>query len=327
MLKKYCKKGLVFLAALALSSSGSSACFAQKFTLPIFPDTQSEINARPEMFFSQVNWLIQKRDSLNYPIVLHVGDIVDYDNHDHWKRADQGFKMLDSAGIAYALAVGNHDTEAVGVNSGSAAPGNVNQNLRKTAKFNSYFPVSRFPLQRGRYEEGKSDNSWYSFEAGGLKWMVVSLEFCSRQGPVDWANEVVAAHPDHNVIMLTHYHLNPNGDISERNAGYGDLSPAQIYDQFIKKQPNILMVLSGHVCYSSWRNDKGEHGNRIYQFLQDYQNEDFGGGYLRLLEVDTQKGTLSGRMYSPYYNRERQDASPIYFNRVQFIKPDQKTGK
>ncbi|GAB2787233.1 metallophosphoesterase [Rhabdobacter roseus] len=322
MQKNTCKKGLAWLAALSFAWLGSPLCLAQKFVLPILPDTQGEVNARPEMLHSQLNWLVQKRDSLNFPLVLHVGDIVDYDNIGHWEKADAGFKILDRAGVPYAVTLGNHDTEAVGENSGSAAPGNVNQNLRKTAKFNRYFPVSRFPLQKGRYEEEKSDNAWYTFEAGGLKWLVLALEFCARQGPVDWANTVVSNHPGHNVIVLTHYHLNPNGDISERNAGYGDLSPAQIHDQLITRHANILMVLSGHVCYTSWRNDKGEKGNRIYQFLQNYQNEDLGGGYIRLLEVDPDKGTLSATMYSPFYHKERQDASRIFFSNVKFIKPN-----
>jgi hypothetical protein len=54
--------------------------------------------------------------------------------------ASQGLQVLDKNLIPYALAVGNHDTEAVGEFSGSAAPGNLNQNLRKTQILNSYLP-------------------------------------------------------------------------------------------------------------------------------------------------------------------------------------------
>ena len=310
--------GIIFCYLLTISLITN----AQKFVIPVFPDTQGEVHLKMEMFYSQLNWIVQKKDSLNIPFVLHVGDVVNYNNITHWENASKGFKVLDHAGIAYAITLGNHDTEAVGENSGSAAPGNVNQNLRKTTKFNSLFPVKRFTAQKGRYEEGKSDNAWYTFQAGGLKWLVVTLEFCSRQGPVDWANTIVTKHPDYNVIILTHYHLNPNGDISERNAGYGDLSPEQIYDQLIKKYANILLVLSGHVTSSSWRNDKGENGNRIYQILQDYQDEDMGDGYLRLLEIDPDKKMISAKIYSPYSNKEKLDGSMIHFSGVKFIKPE-----
>jgi len=293
---------------------------AQKFTIPVLPDTQCEVNTQPQMFMSQMHWIADKKDSLNAPIVLHVGDIVDFDNVDHYVRASEGFKILDNAGIPYALCLGNHDTEAVGEFSGSAAPGNVNLNLRKTTKFNTYFPVSRLKAQAGRYEEGKSDNAFYTFKAGNLDWLVVSLEFCARKGPVEWAGKVIAEHPNHNVIILTHYHLNGSGDISERNAGYGDLSPYEIYDALIEKYTNILLVLSGHTGNTAWRNDRGDNGNRVYQILTDYQGENFGDGYLRLLYIDPEKRSISAKVYSPFNKKEKREAF-IQFNEVKFIQP------
>ncbi len=314
MKAKFCFAALV-LFILTIASG-----FAQKFTIPVLPDTQCEVNYKPEMFTSQMQWIADKKDSLNAPIVLHAGDFVDFNKIEHYIKASDGFKILDKAGIPYALCLGNHDTEAVGENSGSAAPGNVNQNLRKTTKFNTYFPVNRFTAQKGRYEEGKSDNAWYTFKAGGLDWLVVSLEFCARKEPVDWAGKVIVDYPNHNVIILTHYHLNPSGDISERNAGYGDLSPYEIYNQMIKKYPNVMLVLSGHVGSSSWRNDRGDNGNRIYQILQDYQGENYGDGYIRLLEIDPERKSISGKVFSPYTKKEKPEAR-IRFMGVKFIQP------
>lgn len=303
----------------------SFAVKAEKFTLAVFPDTQTEVMSRTDMFNSRMNWVVNKKTELNIPIVLHVGDIVNFDNITHWQNASAGFEILDRADIPYAVCLGNHDTEAVGENSGSAAPGNVNLNLRKTTKFNTYFPVSRFTAQKGRYETGKSDNAYYTFTAGGLNWLVLSLEFCSRQGPVDWANNIVSQFPNHNVIVLTHYHLKPDGSISTSNAGYGDLSPATIFNQFIKKHANIILVLSGHLDSTSYRTDLGENGNKIYQILQCYQNQDYGGGYIRLLEIDTNAKTISAKMYSPFYNKTKEDVSKFSYSGVQFITGNEQT--
>ncbi len=88
----------------------------------------------------------------------------------------------------------------------------------------------------------------------------------------------------------------------------------------MKKHANILMVLSGHVDSSAWRTDKGEQGNTIYQILQDYQSSDSGGGYIRLLEVDTEKGTIGARMYSPFYDKTKEDFSRFSFSNVKFIR-------
>ena len=292
---------------------------AQKFVIGILPDTQVEVNVKPEMFMSQMNWLAAKRDSLNMPIVLHVGDIVDFNNVTHYERASEGFKILDDAKVPYALCLGNHDTDAVGENTGSAAPGNTNTNLRQTGKFNSYFPVKRFRNQKGRFVESKSDNAYYTFKAGGLKWLVLSLEFCARPEPVEWANTIIPKYPKYNVIILTHLHLNGKGIIDPGNAGYGDLSPQQIYDRMIKKHPNVRFVFSGHTGTSTYRDDIGEHGNHIYQILQDYQGQDAGGGYIRLLEIDPKAGTIDGKMYSPYYNITKDDYSKISLTGAQFV--------
>ncbi|MDF2439676.1 MAG: hypothetical protein JWN98_660 [Abditibacteriota bacterium] len=80
------------------------------------------------------------------------------------------------------------------------------------------------------------------------------------------------------------------------------------------------MVLSGHVVTSAWRTDRGEQGNTIYQVLQDYQSQDAGGGYIRLFDIDTSARTIAARMYSPFYNKTKEDTSQFSFNDVKFIK-------
>jgi hypothetical protein len=304
--------GLLFFFFIRIS-------IAQKFVIPVLPDTQGEINHRPEMFTSQMEWLASQKDSLKIPIVLHVGDVVDFNNTVQYQRASDGFSILDNAKIPYAIAIGNHDTNAVGENSGSAAPGNANENLRTTSRFNSYFPAKRFTLQKDRFEVNKSDNATYTFKAGGLNWLVVTLEFCPRQGVVNWANQILNHYPNHNVIILTHFYLTPNGEISPNNAGYGDLTLQSVYDQLIKKHPNVLLVLSGHNDNSARRDDTGEKGNHIYSILQDYQFENYGNGLIRLLEIDPEASTISAKMYSPFLKQTLEDASQFTIQKVNFI--------
>ena len=291
---------------------------AQTFTIPVFPDTQNHMAVNRGVFFTQLEWVAAKADSLKTPIVLHVGDLVNFDNFDHWELASVGMRILDRANVPYAITLGNHDTGAVGQYSGSAAPGNVNVNLRNTQKFNYFFPVNRFPLQQGRFEKNKSDNAYYLFEAGGLKWIVVTLEFCARETAAQWMDETLKQFPGHNAIILTHYHLTPEGEIAPNNAGYGDMNVADIYDKYIKPHKNVLMVLSGHVCYSAWRADKGVNGNTIYQILQDYQCKD--DIYIRLLDIDIQNKTITAKMYSPVTNATPDDPSKFTFTDVRFIR-------
>lgn len=273
-----------------------------EFVIPIFPDTQEAVSRREKMFKSQVNWIVKHKAELHIPIALHVGDMVNYDTTAHWETASEIMQILDKGKVPYAIAVGNHDTEVMMPNSFNLAPGDPNTNLRKTYKFNNYFPISRFTTQVARYELNKSDNALYTFKAGGKKWIVVTLEYCARQGAARWADSILDVYADYNAIVLTHYHLTPEGNISTANGRYGDMKVINIFNDYLKKHSNLLLILSGHVCYSATRTDTGTNGNIIYSVLQDYQKTDCGGGYLRLLRINTLTGTISGEIYSPYYN-------------------------
>lgn len=290
------------------------------FVIPVFPDTQEAVTRKVEQFNAQADWIVHAKDSLNIPVALHVGDLVNFDTVKQFQTASTVMQKLDDGNVPYVITLGNHDTEAVLPNSGSAAPGNTNQNLRKTIKFNTYFPVSRFKLQKGRYEINKSDNAFHQFTAGGKKWMVVNLEFCAREKAVIWADSIINAYPDYNTIVLTHYHLTSAGEVATTNAGYGDMKCSDIFNKYLKNHKNLLMVLSGHVCYAAHRTDVGTNGNTIYSVLQDYQCEDNGGGYLRLLTIDTKNQTISGKMYSPFYNKTlSDDKTQFTFSNVSFI--------
>lgn len=293
----------------------------QKFTIPVLPDTQEAVTRRNDLLFAQMQWLADKKDSLKSPIVLHVGDVANFDTITHWEIASRGYALLDKARLPYAIALGNHDTRAVGWNSGSAAdPAHTNERLRMTEKFNTYFPSNRFSLQKGRYEEDKSDNSYYIFKAGGLNWLVVTLEFCAREKVARWMDGVISQYPRHNVIILTHYHLTPKSEIAPTNAGYGDMSPKDIFDKYIKNHPNVLLVLSGHNCYTAHREDKGTNQNTIYQILSDYQCKDDGGAYIRLLDIDVKGKTIVAKMYSPYYHKTLTDNDSYFvISNVKFI--------
>jgi hypothetical protein len=305
---------LILLVGLSIKSS------AQEFTIPVFPDTQVEVDTHMDMLYSQVDWVVNNQKKENIPFAVHMGDLVNYNNNIHWDRASLAFERLDNNFIPYALANGNHDNGAVGEFTGSAAPGNTRINVRDTEKTNRYFPASRYRNLRGTFEKGKSENGFHTFVASGLNWMVMNLEFCPRKAVALWADSVAKQHPYYNIIIITHVYLSPKGTVYPNDQGYGSLSPLELYNTFIKKNKNIIMVLSGHVCQSSSLVSVADNGNKVYQILQDYQNEDAGGGYLRLLKINPQKGTISGKMYSPYYSKFRTDNSEISFSDVKFIK-------
>lgn len=307
-------------AALLIALGWASAP-AETFSLVILPDTQMETGGNPERFNGRMDWIVKKRDSLNVKFVMHVGDLVNWDTPDHiqFVRARAGMDILYKAGIPYAICVGNHDTPAV-CPGGSACPGaDTHANLRNTSVFNAFFPASRFQALAGTYEAGKIDNAYQTFTAAGMKWLVLTLELWARTAPINWAKTVVQNHPDHNVIVVTHMHLNSASQIDQSNGGYGDNSPQFVFDQLLKQYPNVRLVLNGHVGTHGYRVDTGIKGNRIYQYLQCYH--DGNANPQRILEINTAAGTMKSSVYMPSTGAFKQDGSAFTVSGVTWVPP------
>ncbi|HQP35334.1 MAG TPA: sugar-binding protein [Polyangiaceae bacterium] len=324
--------GIGCAAALLLHVSEARS---EPFTLVVLPDTQTEMTNTPQVKFpAMMQWIVDNQAARNIRFVVHVGDLVNWDTpysdppHFMYVNADFGFDKLDVAGIDYAIALGNHDTNAVGGKNedgtacwcgGSAAPGDVHANLRITDTYNKFFPVSRFAACKGRFENAKMDNAYHTFSAGGVDWLVINTELDPRQGAVDWFNQIVAAHPNHNVVYVTHNFLSGSGTVLG-GCGYGDLTPTQVWDQLLKVHGNMRFVLSGHVSSSALRQTQGDKGNTVYQMLTDWQGE--GNGWLRTLEIDTAAKTVKAQTYSPYLKQYKTGPTDEFtLTGVDFIAP------
>jgi hypothetical protein len=290
-----------------------------KFSFVVIPDTQNEVVNNSTLIDHRMQWLVNNRASLDLRFVVQTGDMMNWDTPDHiqYVRASNALQKLDTAGIPYALAIGNHDTAAT-CTGGGACPGNVNANLRNTTTFNTYFPVSRFQNLVGVYETGKSDNTYHTFTAGGLNWLVLSVELWARTGAVAWAKSVIEAHPRHNVIVITHSHQNSSGGIEQSNGGYGNNSPQYVYDNAFKLYPNVRFIFSGHVGSHAFRETTGTQGNKIYNILTTYH--DATSNPTRIVEVDTAANTFSTRVYLPYTNVEKTDGSKFTVSNVSWVR-------
>lgn len=290
-----------------------------KFTFVVIPDTQNEVVSNSTLIDHRMQWLVDNRAALDLRFVTQTGDLVNWDTPDHiqYQRASNALKKLDTAGIPYALAIGNHDTAAT-CPGGSACPDDANVNLRNTTTFNTYFPVSRFKALKGVYETGKCDNAYHTFTAGGLNWLVLNLEMWARTNAVAWAKNVIAQHPRHNVIVITHSHQTSSGGIEQTNGGYGNNSPQYVFDNALKLYPNVRFIFSGHVGTSAYREVTGTQGNKIYQLLTTYH--DTTTNPTRLIEIDTAANTFSTRVYSPYTNAEKTDGSKFTITNVSWVR-------
>jgi hypothetical protein len=279
------------------------------FSIVLLPDTQYYTEKLPDdpdnTYYLQAQWIIDHQAADNILMAVHLGDITDNNTSSEWSIASQAHAMLDSAGVPYSVVPGNHDYKD-GSDWG-----------RGETQHDDWFGEHRFagrPWWGGSYE-GSTTSSWVTFEAGDLSFLVLSLEYAPRKDQLCWADEVIAAHPDHRVIIATHCYLT-------RGGGYATSCPSDdytatgsdgetIWDELASRHSNVMMVVSGHIGGSEHVIGTGNNGNPVHQLLVDYQFEGTcsagsaasctdhcrtgsytGNGWLRKLTFDARAGLV-----------------------------------
>ena len=262
------------------------------YSIVVIPDQQILTRNFPEKLNQMYQWIADNREKENIQIVLNVGDLADSSgNTTQWERSKAAWELLPD-NLPFIAAPGNHDYDT---NSGWDKGYGVREQL---TIMNQYFPMSLFEnyhtefgaLSRDQGVEDNIANTWQAFEVNGNKYLVLALEYVPRTDALEWANEVVASHPDHQVIMITHSNMSLGGN-----------PKSNIWSEFTSKHENIIMTVSGHVWneYIVTRVDKGVNGNNVAQMLMDMQVPDGwsnGYGMLGILRFNAD-GTLCNVSY------------------------------
>jgi 3',5'-cyclic AMP phosphodiesterase CpdA len=290
---------------------GRSGLDGGAFTIAVLPDTQYYSQGWPGIFLAQTSWIAANTQRLNIPYVLHLGDIVDLNTPVEWQRASEAMWLLEGI-VPYALVPGNHD---LGPSGGAT---------NRDTLLNDYFSFQRtaaWPTFGGAYQEGKLENTFHLFSAGGRDFIVIALEWGPRDPIVTWADGVMANHPRRYGILITHAYLNSNDrrfDITDMahpqdfipqhygTAG-GPMNDGEMLWQKLVRKHAFVMVLNGHVLgdgtgYLASVTDKG---NTCHQMLSNYQFRapTGGDGYMRLLQFLDDGKTVNVHTYSPLFDR------------------------
>jgi hypothetical protein len=267
---------------------------ASDFTLIVLPDTQHYSDEYPEIYLTQTQWILENKAALNIVFVSHMGDIVQNNDTDEgeWKAADAAMSLLDGI-VPYAVLPGNHDMQIGG----------------EAIYYEQYFPASRFD-EYGWWGGSFDDNryNYQLFSAGGDDYIILHMQYCPTDAGMDWANEVLAQWPERKAIVSTHSYLETDGSLMKncQNKSNGDTNGAKMWNRLVKKNPNVFMVLAGHVPGFGRRDDF--EGRVVYQLLADYQDLPLGGsGYLRIMMFEPQNDIIHVSTYSPYLDEYLED--------------------
>ncbi|MCP5521146.1 MAG: metallophosphoesterase [Verrucomicrobiales bacterium] len=318
------RAGLLLACALACVSlrADPPPVVEGGFTLVVIPDSQKYVETRPEFYTLQTGWIAANVARYGIVRVLHVGDITQHDTTTEWAAADRAHRVFTGL-VPGIYAQGNHDMAL------------RDEYRSRVSRFSQHITLEDYRRQPGfggvyDREPTHTQNSFHLFEAGEEKWLVIALEFAPRDDVLDWANEVVARHPERRVILLTHAYLRPDAtrydrtfrEPSKPNSSHGLSSKTvgrleggfndgeDMWRKLVSQHANLTLVVCGHVCTSAYRASRGVHGNTVHQVLVDYQNAANGGnGWLRLLQFLPDGRTIRVRDYSPLLNETSAEPS------------------
>lgn len=304
------------------SDAGPPAIDGNFFTVITLPDTQYYSSTYPEIFESQMHWIIDHRTEQRISFVLHEGDIVDSDVSPQWENASRSLHKLDGI-VPYVVTQGNHDYFILG---------GIDDRSTMINQYFSEATAAQSPGFIGAFEPGHIENTAQFLMMGDQAWLVLSVEFGPRDTVVTWADGVLKAHPDVPAMVVTHAYLYWDGTRYD-HVTYPDqyyspylysVAPApgavndgeDMWKKMIRDNENVQFVISGHV----FNNNTGDaaasltsshpSGRKVHQIVANYQQTAAGGGgYLRLLQFRPEQGEVRVSTYSPYLNRWKRDAA------------------
>lgn len=309
------------------------------FTVAFVGDTQNYSTSFPNIFNQVTQWLVDNKAARNIQFVVQDGDIVNNDVSAEWNNARAAMQKLDGV-IPYATVRGNHD---------------IGSQFDFSTRFGPGSPYSQQPTLVDHYEvPGQPNfdmrNTVHQFEAGGQKFMVITLDISASNDVVAWANDVIEQNPDRRVILDTHAYLYDGGerfnnapdpenpgktfdqsrdellrvgtapDAIYNGAVYGGQDGEALWNNLVRNHPNVSLFLSGHQFEDfdnfKYHLENGDDGNRVYELLVDPQNMANGGnGWIRMLEFDPNGRTVHVKTYSPFLNQW--DLAPDNFYNIE----------
>jgi len=254
----------------------------EDFSIIHFPDTQIYSQSYPAIFNGMTQWIVDNQAPWNIVYAGHQGDIVNVTTTGQWDNADAAMSILETGNIPYGVSPGNHD----------GAPG-------ATGLYNSYFGESRFlgrPYYGGHYGSD-NDNNYTLFSGGGMDFIVISLEMVGNTSTPDpavlaWADNLLQTHGDRRGIVLSHYLI----EIGEQSS-FG--TPGQAIYSALQGNPNLFLMLCGHMHGEGKRVDTRPGMGDVYTLLADYQDYAYGGnGRMRIVEFSPTSDEIRIYTYS-----------------------------
>lgn len=273
---------------------------AYDFAVTHITDTQYLSESYPEVYAQLASWIADNADDRKIAFATHTGDLVqnwvdpaqnEVRARIEFERASAIQRILDDAGIPNSVLPGNHD----------------NKRGITAELFNEYFPPSRYEgtaWYGGSIAPGDNSSNFSTFHWEDTKFLMLSLPYAYADREIAWAGEVIAAHPDYNVIVSTHEHLMPKTDevgaLRVVNSRWTSRA-AELWETVIAPSRNVVAVLCGHfhgLGQIVTEDAGGIPGHTVVELLADYQEfrthtGERATGFFRMLQFDIDQGAIA----------------------------------
>lgn len=289
----------------------ADAVSSPEWTFVVFPDTQHSLSATPidPAWVSQTDYIEIEQSRMNIQAVFNVGDIVDNANLDaQLDRALIGMTTINGTGIPIALTVGNHDYS----DADDLDVGNVTHWLERFGT--SFFSGQSYFGDNYTLAGDNATNMYIKFTVEGHNYIIMALENFPDTASLTWAQGIIDDNPTYEVILTTHAFLDKDGTLLDALDTYGaedyvdnyeNRDAPWLWDNFIKVNPEIFLVVSGHVIgnppyTATWNgtNDAGNTVNAIYTNYQSYVGGKYG--VVNLLRFRPAQNQIVVTTYSPH---------------------------
>lgn len=258
--------------------------------------------------------------------------------------AQAGYRLI-AGKVPFSVVPGNHDYDAMWTDSRFPPAEVFDPADIRTLGFQHPGGLSNFQAVFGEHSEFFAGQDWYVaandggadsaqvFEAEGWRFLHIGLQFDAPDSSLEWAAQVIAAHPGLPTIVSTHDYMHRSGARRPSRTVDGALvdpeghnTPEQVWEKLISQHDQIFMVLCGHQSGQSFRVDDNAFGHPVYQILADYQGRwqsakdagvtdnngsmDVGDGWMRFMDFDMTGETprVAVRTYSTFYDADSREA-------------------
>lgn len=300
------------------------------YSFAVVGDTQYMMENDPDAVNALYQWILANKDQQKIEYVIGLGDITNHSTDREWEDAVEYIGQLNNE-IPYLLVRGNHDDwDDFNRNlhngfyentvDGMMVSGNIKLTdpdqpglVETVAEDGTITILTREKdVPEGGTVKGDLTNSYRYFSVQGTDYLFLTLDFAPNSEMLEWANSVIAAHPNHRVIVVTHAYMYRDGTTIDAGdcypptyyTGYDDAQNGDdMWEKCFSQHENVVMVLSGHDPWQHivYRQDEGVNGNTVTQMLIDPQYVDSrtgSTGMVAMFYFSNNGNTLTVRYYS-----------------------------